>query len=358
GKAYRLTFFGSRENTEERVTRYRVNNNITERSYELTTSGTDLGAEGYDGNNNTVVTTDLFFNTDAFRITVERATGSFAYLSGMKLEEFAGNAVVNVTDLSLSGADITDNGGTTQLVATTIPADATFQEVTWTIDDPTVAALGADGHLTAITNGTVVATARPTEPGTSVRAQIKIEISNQESRSVFLDCGPDDGINGNATLSPDANGTHWNNAVSSIGGADSVFLVDATGAATGYALTIGKAMSTNGLRHGGLTDPVDSLLGDFAIGTATQDYFFTSNSGILTFSGLDPEKGYRFHLFASRATDDPRTTGYAVNGLNGASGDLASSNNDRRTFSTDLVRPLPDGTLNLEITNEVGQFGY
>ena len=94
------------------------------------------------------------------------------------------NQTVNVTGITVSTqnnvpAVITTNAGTLQAVATILPANATNQNVTWSIVAGTgTATISAAGLVTAQTNGTVyakaVSVANPT-----VKDSILINISNQ-----------------------------------------------------------------------------------------------------------------------------------------------------------------------------------
>ena len=61
---------------------------------------------------------------------------------------------------------------------------------------------------------------------------------------------------------------------------------------------------SNGIKNGGLLEPDTELLGDFAINTATQDYFFIEENngaekGGIDFKNLKPEKAYKFYVFTA-----------------------------------------------------------
>jgi hypothetical protein len=84
---YRLRFFGTRNATETRVTRYAATGGNGTLSSDLTTSGTGIGSGGYNGNNNTIATLNGV-TPDAgsqIQITTSRITGSFAYLGIMEI---------------------------------------------------------------------------------------------------------------------------------------------------------------------------------------------------------------------------------------------------------------------------------
>ncbi|MEM9258264.1 MAG: Ig-like domain-containing protein, partial [Bacteroidota bacterium] len=187
-------------------------------------------------------------------------------------------------------------------------------------------------------------------------------------QSFYLDFGPNDGANGNTTASPNANGVHWNNPSSGSTTAPAIVLVNQDGIVTTRSVVVTNSFSTNGINHGGLLEPTSELLGEFAIATATQDYFFTSNSSALTFSGLDPSRGYKFTLFASRNNSQVRVSGYRFTGVNEVIGSLQSSGpelggsgydgNNSTTYSSELIFPTATGEILLTLTRNEGSFGY
>jgi hypothetical protein len=133
----------------------------------------------------------------------------------------------------------------------------------------------------------------------------------------------------------------------------------------------------NGYNNGGLLAPSAALLGDFAISTATGDYFFTEAGGSpalnnyseLKLAGLDPNATYDLRMFGTRNTTSDRTTRYEITDANGLSNLVLQTsgagigdggydgNNDTIVGLSGLV---PDG--NSEITIGVraidGNFGY
>lgn len=94
------------------------------------------------------------------------------------------NQIVAVTGIVVStqgsvAATITTNAGTLQMIATISPANATNQNVTWSVVPGTgTASINASGLVTAITNGTVHAKA-VSDANTSVKDSVQITISNQ-----------------------------------------------------------------------------------------------------------------------------------------------------------------------------------
>lgn len=193
-------------------------------------------------------------------------------------------------------------------------------------------------------------------------------------RSMLLDFGPNDGTNGNITPSPDGNGNYWNNILNNTGVADTFRLVDKQNAATGVKVKVGPNFLTNGIATGGLLAPSAALLGEYAIATATQDYFFVQGTGstatgTLRFSGLDKTKRYVFQMFGSRQTTaETRTSQYKFTGANvstitqtttganvGANG--YAGNNNTITTSDTLTADAAGG-ITLELSKTAGSYAY
>lgn len=196
------------------------------------------------------------------------------------------------------------------------------------------------------------------------------------TRTLYFDFGKSDGTNGNQTVSPDAYGHYWNNIVSTESGSPSTKpagyvvsgLVDAANQPTGFTLTTTEDFKANGRNNGGLKTPDAALLGDLAVGTATEDYFFIESAmndkGAFTLSGLDPARAYKFVLFGSREGTDNRTAVYSISGLNGSHGTLTATGtggaatNDRNLFTSGYVVPKANGTIMVEVGILSGGFAY
>ncbi|QDU59121.1 GDSL-type esterase/lipase family protein [Aeoliella mucimassa] len=205
----------------------------------------------------------------------------------------------------------------------------------------------------------------------------------QASR-VLIDFGRNDGGNGSETVSPDTNGNYWNNLSGDFQIADNVGLadlVDVDNASTGVSINTfgiaGQNFRANGRNNGGLLTPDPALLGDFAIGTATEDYFFvegTANTSAandpsgITFSGLDPDAVYDFRLFGSRATTSTRETRFSAIGENiqyvtmlssgvdiGADGYDGNNNN---IVSLTGITPDANNEIQLLVSVVQGNFAY
>lgn len=88
-----------------------------------------------------------------------------------------------VTSISVSGlygvSSITSNGGTLQMTATVMPADAYNNDVFWSVENGTGAAsISTTGLLTAISDGTVIVKAHAMD-GSGVTGQATINIFGQ-----------------------------------------------------------------------------------------------------------------------------------------------------------------------------------
>ncbi|MBB5353031.1 hypothetical protein HNR46_003284 [Haloferula luteola] len=204
---------------------------------------------------------------------------------------------------------------------------------------------------------------------------------------LFVDFGKDDGTNGNAMASPDGNGNYWNNAIypiNAVGGAGSgsnplvtslVDMFDEAHAATGIGLNFSTGWQANGFLNGGLTSPSAALLGDFAFGNVTGDYFFFDTSAgtpptcSMTFTGLDPSLTYDFTIFATRATTEVRSSLYTITDINGThTYDLQTSgtgigdggyNGNNDTFATfSGMVPTAGGEITLVMDQSASAFAY
>jgi hypothetical protein len=216
---------------------------------------------------------------------------------------------------------------------------------------------------------------------TSLVATVAIGPDHLPASSILIDLGRHDGgANGDITTSPDVNGNYWNN-IGPSGGTVALNtaitnLVAINNSPTTYGLTVvTSAFLDNGNQNGGLTTPDQLLLGDFAVATATEDYFFvqgTAATGTLKLAGLDPATKYNLGMFASRTTDasTTRTTRYSVNDVNGlhvidlqTSGPGSGSparpygNDDTVAYLNNLI-PNASGQLDLAVTVVDGDFAY
>lgn len=187
-------------------------------------------------------------------------------------------------------------------------------------------------------------------------------------QSLLFDFGPNDVTNGNITVSPDANGNYWNCPVTPTTAAPSIALVNKANSATGFSFVVTSNMTANGIVSGGLLAPSSALLDEFAINTATQDYFFTNTTGSFNISGLNPANGYKFHLFGSRSTTETRVALYTFSGLTTTSGTLQTSGtnlggtgvngNNSTIYTTDYLFPDANGNISITIAKQSGSYAH
>ena len=193
-------------------------------------------------------------------------------------------------------------------------------------------------------------------------------------KEMYIDCGHNDGTNGELTASPDGQGIYWNNLYENGTTAAAVNLVYSDNTAVGANVTITSAFQRNGYNNGGNTAATHpAILGVFGKKTVVGDYFFISGSNIgkMKFSGMNPDKAYVFYIIGSRAynssfgqtvdklkleglTDCTFTHHTGGNGLC-YSGATNGWNEDAFSVS-DPVFPTAEGELLLSLSAERGSY--
>lgn len=211
---------------------------------------------------------------------------------------------------------------------------------------------------------------------------------------IKLDFGRhNNGVDGTATTNPDVNGNYWNNLTSAVDGSTSIVPINSvfgpfiTQDNKPTNITLKTLSGTpdnkvgyweaNGKRNGGLLNPDPALLGDFAIPTATEDYWFLNtpqegqSSVSFELAGLDPTKAYNFRLFGTRDTAETRITRYIFTGLNSGDATLQTSgpgsasattpgyngNNDT-IVSVNGIIPTLDGKIIGTLETVAGNYSY
>ncbi len=219
---------------------------------------------------------------------------------------------------------------------------------------------------------------------------IAVLTGSLRARTFLVDFGPNNGTDGNVTPSgtpainpgngstgvADANGNHWNNAVGAGGTGGPVAmsylrLVDTANTTSPVGLTLGPGWKSNGRQSGGLLAPDAGKLGTFAIGRATEDYFYIEGAAAyatLNLNNLDPGKTYQLRLFGTRDTAAVRKTAYTVSAGNGvfsatlqtSGADLVSATdgNDSTIVSLNGLQTDASGQLTLRVAVAEGGFGY
>lgn len=168
--------------------------------------------------------------------------------------------------------------------------------------------------------------------------------ASTDNASMYIDFGDN-----NPVLMTEGN---WNNVTDHQ--ADNTNLIDESGNATGIMLAVTDPFF-NGYNSAGTAVPT----GNAAIfaGNAGIDNFFGNGAiwgstaanpeGIITFSGLNPEKFYSFTIFASRTgVTNIRDAKYTMTGSNGAkTADLNASNNTTDVTNIMSVKPTTEGVI-------------
>lgn len=198
-------------------------------------------------------------------------------------------------------------------------------------------------------------------------------------QTFYFDFGSQTEGQGSLTEGADVNSHYWNNITNNEAGnkyaaAGTVYpsLVNAENTSTAYELTLNSRFSTNGGAAnvgGGLLNPQEEYLKDFAVISATEDYFFTEsneNNSSFTFSNLDPKKGYKFYAFGSRSTTQKRVVYYTMSGLNLYRGELQTSGTDcggvginqniRNICESELIYPDEDGKIKFTLSKKEGDY--
>jgi len=210
----------------------------------------------------------------------------------------------------------------------------------------------------------------------------KVFTPNSQTASVgnriLFDFGPRNRQDGDHTIGPDSNGNTWNNWHEVDGGVDILAgqhignLVTTSGAPTGIDMVITGGFNSNGKVNGGLFNPDSQLLGDLAIETATEDYFFSTNEdmpGGFMLTGLDPGLQYDFRFFATRNNTQERITQYTIIGANEGSATLQTSGlnigsdgfydgNDDSVASITAIRPNAFGEVFVDVNRISNSFAY
>ncbi|MCX6309154.1 MAG: Ig-like domain-containing protein [Bacteroidia bacterium] len=360
-KGYKFHAFGSRSSaTEVRTTQY-VFTGVNSFTGTNQTSGPGLGGATMNQNTQTFLTSTIISPTASGVITIDvsKAAGTYWHLNMMKIEEFNASPLesITVTSKSVSAAE-----GTYRMTATILPINA-IKEVTWSLDNTEIATIDGTGLLKAKKDGTITVTATTKDPTSTVKGSLQLSVIGAKIaviQSLFLDFGTSAAL----TISPDANGNYWNNITDPTATALAVPLVNSLSTTTGYSQKMITSLSAYDVTAGGLAAPDPLLLGEFAIATATQDYFGNSTTGSMSFAGLNPNSVYKFKIFGSRNTTETRIAQYDLVGLNTSSGTLQTggvnlggpgyNGNTSTVYSSGFVVPNASNEISLKITKLQG----
>ncbi|MFM9837456.1 MAG: Ig-like domain-containing protein [Cyclobacteriaceae bacterium] len=105
----------------------------------------------------TINASGLLTATGNGTVTVKATANDASNVNGTLQINISGQAPsISVTSITVSGADISTTGGTSQMSASILPANATVNSVTWSVTNGTGSAtINASGLLTATGDGTV-----------------------------------------------------------------------------------------------------------------------------------------------------------------------------------------------------------
>lgn len=215
----------------------------------------------------------------------------------------------------------------------------------------------------------------PPSPGEEI--EIPEPVTPVLVQTLYFDFGSDGSKpeRGSQTVNPDANNHYWNNITNNDGNYAAIntvysSLVNSENTSVTYELTLNSRFSTNGQSGGGgLLEPQEELLKDFAVASATEDYFFIEsgeNNSSFTFSNLDPKKAYKFYAFGSRSTTQTRTAYYTMTGLNLYQGELQTSGtncggeginqNIQNICESELIYPDDAGNIKFTVSRKNGDY--
>ncbi|MEQ8548035.1 MAG: Ig-like domain-containing protein [Cyclobacteriaceae bacterium] len=346
--SYKLSILGSRNTTSERITSYSVTG-ATTLSGNIQTSGQDLGSgDCTHCNDDELFEVEMTSNQDGFISILVETNNSFGYINAMKIVESIPD-LVPITNINIVGENITTPEGTSQMSVEITPTEATNKAVKWSVEPSNLATINESGLLTAKGNGTVTVTATSVD-GSGVKGAKDITITGQlySLQQVFL---IDFGTTGNQTSSPDSKGSHWTNFIDGASHA----LVNTDGISTAYTLSEDDVLSSYPGNNGGLSGPGEAL-GSLALSTVTEDYFTTNNPNGAKFyiDNLDPEKIYKFTIFATRQSTSGRITKFDIIGSSSFSEELIVSGNRSKLVTSPYLFPNDTGAVSIQLT-DVGE---
>lgn len=191
---------------------------------------------------------------------------------------------------------------------------------------------------------------------------------------VFLDFGPA-ATNGEPTgqVTTGSYQNFWNDINSPAVTSASIVLNNSANTATNFRFDITRQASlttaTSIAGGGGLLAPDETLLGEFAVKTATEDYFFNGSGGFaFKFSGLNPSYTYVFKFYSSRTATDTRTGRFTFTGsqayvytqTSSGTGVGANSYNGNNNTVTSTVHITPDanGVIALDVVSATANSVY
>lgn len=195
---------------------------------------------------------------------------------------------------------------------------------------------------------------------TKILAPLIASVSIASAQTILIDFG--DTIASTTT----GLGNSWNSVIDSNPLSN---MTDSNGGATTVDIFIsgGGYGENGGAGGGGLASPSQALLGDFAVASATDDYFFTSGTQFLelTIGGLDNTEVYELNFFGTRDTAATRETIYSVTGggstvlqTSGTGAGSSGTGNDNTIASISGLSPNASDQIVFSFTTDNSTFGY
>ncbi len=199
----------------------------------------------------------------------------------------------------------------------------------------------------------------------------------QTAYRVLFDFGPSNENEGRKTTNPDQNNNYWNSFQPFKGG-DPIIdgttypdtVVSTDNIPLDLQIEITNAFGSGGKLIGSQLNPDNKLLGDFAIQTVTEDFWYELEKGAsLKFTNLNPDMFYDLRLLGTRDSDEKRISRYRVTDANGSqSNDLQTSGtnlaNKSYNGNTDTIIEFPNlspdsnGEISLEVIKVFGAYAY
>ena len=152
-KGYKFYAFASRPTNGSRISNYLF-------SGIETYTNTYRTSDGEAGNTDIILETQIIVPNSNGEITLDISIydGSFAYINALKVEEYSVQ-LVELVSITVTGNDISQSGKTSQMSAELSPSNASYPEITWSVDDVNIATIDSNGLLKPISNGSVIVTA-------------------------------------------------------------------------------------------------------------------------------------------------------------------------------------------------------
>ena len=387
GSTYDLTFFGTRDSTETRISTYTVGTN----TISLTTSGTGIGAGGVNQNNNTTAVLRALAPdaAGALTVTVSRASGFAAYLGILQIDEHAASAPavpgILASPGSLSFAS-TEGGADPagQSFGLTNSGSGTLNytlssNVSWLSVSPSTGSLAAaagqqvtvsvnnTGLQAGTSNATVTimdASASNSPQTISVSLAISSALTVTTQEVILVDFGNDSSYHGASVVNPDGNGSYWNSVWA---GAYNANLVNHSNQATAVDIGFDAAVGTDNFN--GPAGQVDAAaLGRLGGATnAVNDYYVNARFQI---QSLDTSRTYRLTFFGSHKFSANTSTVYTLHNdanytqalrsvsLNVQVPGTPSLHNSNTVAVLTNVTPQANGRLYVKFEGDAGGNGY